>query len=345
QRSDLILTGGGLGPTDDDVTRESIAAFLGEKMTIDPTLEKELRARFTRMGTGMPQTNLRQATLIPSAKPIRNSMGTAPGWWVEKDGHILIAMPGPSVEMQEMWRQEIQPKLQQNSGAIILSRTLKLFDQSEAAVGEVVAEMMASANPTLGIYAKADGIHLRLTAKAEERKQAEKMLADGEARIRAMLGKHIWGTDSDTPETVVGRLLTKKRQSLAIMEDCSGGQLASTIVNAPESQTFFKGGLVACSDEAKILSGVDARLISQYGPVSPEVAKAMAEAVRKFLKADIGLSTTGVKESDGRAAGTLYIGIASDKGSQAINRARRRHINTAALLELRKSLIAPGTDK
>ncbi|MBI2979985.1 MAG: nicotinamide-nucleotide amidohydrolase family protein, partial [Chloroflexi bacterium] len=163
--------------------------------------------------------------------------------------------------------------------------------------------------------------------------------------IRTILGKHIWGMDSDTPEIVVGRLLTKTRQSLAVMEDCSGGQLASTIVNAMESQSFFKGGLVACSDEAKVLSGVNAKLISQYGAVSPEVAKAMAEAVREFLKADIGLSTTGVKEAEGRTTGTLYIGIANDKGSQAINRTRRRHISTAALLELRKSLIAPGTDR
>ncbi len=348
QRSELILTTGGLGPTEDDLTREAIAEMLDEKLEIKPALEREMREFFARRNREMPLSNIKQAALIPSAKSIHNIQGTAPGWWVEKNGRTLISMPGPPVEMQRMWREEILPRLRQAStGAIIFSKTFKTFGLAEAAVGELVSPLISSANPTLAIYAKSDGIHLRLTAKATSQKQAEEIMAKSEASIRAILGEYIWGIDDDTLEIIIGHLLTEKGLTLGVMESCTGGLLANTITDASGSSACFKGGLVACSDEAKIAYGVDSKIIAEYGAISPEVTQAMAEAAKAFLKADIGVSVDGIEEVKAKAVGVVYIGIDDGRSKKVIkgnylgDRTRvKRRVVTAALFELRKTLIA-----
>ena len=353
QRSDLILITGGLGPTEDDLTREAIAEMLGEKLKRVPALERELRSLFDRLGIEMPLANLRQANLIPSAKAIRNVNGTAPGWWVEKDSRLLVAMPGPPREMQSVWHNEILPRLRQHiTGAIIISKTFKTFGLTEPDVGGRVSSLVSSANPTLGVYAKADGVHLRLTAKAQRQKQAEEMIAQGEARLRSVLGGYIWGTDSDTLEAVVGQMLTERGLSLAVMEGYTGGLLASTITDVPGATTYFRGGLIAYSDELRTAYGIDIRLISNYGVGSTEMAQAMAEAARIRLGADIGVSIAGADEADeieGRTVTTIYIGIDDGKSSRVITtrypgiktRVKRWAV-TAALFELRKALAAPA---
>jgi len=349
QRSDLILVTGGLGPTEDDLTREAIAEVLGEQPRIEPALKREIEELFTRRGREMSPSNIKQATLIPSAEAIHNMRGTAPGWWVERGGHILVAMPGPPDELHSMWYEEVLPRMHQRySGAIILSKTIKTFGLGEAAVGELVSPLLSSANPTLAIYAKADGIHLRITAKARSQEQAEKMINQYEASVQAILGEYIWGTDNETLESVVGSLLTEKGLSLAVMESCTGGLLAATITDAPGASTYFKGGLVAYSNEAKIACGIDARLIIDYGVVSAEVVQAMAEAARLRLGADIGIGITGVAgpdEVEGKPAGTVYMAVDSGrskrviKGSYLGDRARVKcRATTAALFELRKML-------
>lgn len=349
QRSDLILTTGGLGPTEDDLTREAIAELLGEKLKIVPALERELREFFARLGMEMPPTNIKQAALVPSAEVIHNASGTAPGWWVEKDKRILVAMPGPPREMKPMWYHQILPRLRQIvTGAIIVSKTFKTFGLTEASVGELVSPLLSSANPTLGVYAKADGIHLRLTAKAQNQREAEGMIAHGEARLRSIVGEYIWGTDDDTLEAVVGRMLTEKGLSLAVMESYPGGLLVATITGAPGASTYFKGGLVAGSDEALRAFGVDAKVIS--GASRAEVAQAMAGAARLYLGADVGVSLAGVEEPsevEERLVTTIYIGIDDGKDRRAIT-ARypwdrawvKRRAVTAALFELRKMLAA-----
>ena len=344
QRSELILTTGGLGPTGDDLTREAIAEMFSEKMTVDPALEKALRERFGLITVAMPPSNLKQATIIPSTNAIPNANGTAPGWLVEKDGRILVAMPGPPAEMQPMWRDKVVPQLSQRSGSIIVSRTIKTSGLSEGAVGELVNPMFSAVNPTFGVYAKPDGIHLRLAAKAESRQEAEKILAEGEAGIRAVLGPYIWGTDNDTTGVVIGRLLVEKGLTLAVMEDFSGGALTSSVTDIPDNLSFFKGGLVATSDEAKIAFGVDARLISQYGSVSPEVARAMAEAARKIFKADIGISITAAVETKERPMGITYIGIADGNGSTAIGKPRRTQHTFLDVLFLWVKWLGSGTE-
>lgn len=349
-RSDLILATGGLGPTDDDITREAIAGLLGEELSSDAVLIKELRQRFAQMGRSMPESNLKQADRIPSAQTLSNSRGTAPGWWVEHRGHIIVTLPGPSGEMKAMWQNEVLPRLRRKlTGEIILCRTLKTFGLPEAEVGEVVSSWMSSDNPTLGVYAKPDGIHLRLAAKANRPEQASKMLAELEAKLRELLEEHIWGTDDETLETLVGGLLREKGLCLATMESCTGGLLASIITDVPGSSIYFKGGLVAYSNSIKESWGVPSELIAKYGAVSSEVALAMAMAVRKLMGVDIGLSVTGVAGPDPleeKPIGTIFVGVDDGKKSRAVHgnypppRLQiKRRAAVAALFELRKSLL------
>ncbi len=349
-RSDLVLTTGGLGPTEDDLTREAIAALMGEEPRVDPELEQGLREFFSRRGYQMPESNIKQATIIPSAQVIPNPRGTAPGWWVERDGKVIIAMPGPPSEMQRMWEKEVSQRLRERIPEIILSRTLKTYLLAEAAVGELVSPYLSSTNPTLAVYAKPDGIQLRLTAKAENKERAEQMIAQLEERVRALLGDVIWGCDDETLESVVGALLTEKGLSLAAMESCTGGLLASTITDVPGSSNYFKGGLVAYTNEVKIYYGVDAALLESHGAISPEVACAMAEAARHRLGADIGVGITGVagpEAMEGKPVGTVHIAIDNGKEKNLIRGTYpplrhevKRRATYHALFELRRTLLS-----
>jgi nicotinamide-nucleotide amidase len=337
-RSDIIFITGGLGPTADDVTRESIAEMLGEEMKIDPDLEKTLRNRFGRYGFDMPLSNLKQATIIPSAHSIPNPAGTAPGWWIEKDGHTLITMPGPPRELNVVWQETVQPRLEERAESVLVTRTFKTFGYSEGGAGEMVADMLAASNPTCGIYAKPDGIHLRLAAKAESVEEAEEMLVECETRIKEIMAGHIWGMNDETLETIVSSLLIDKGLTLAVMEDSHGGTLASTFNDIPESGRFFKGGFLAASNSAMIAFGLRPDIINKTGE---ELACAMAESARNLLGADIGIGTTGTDEvTRDNPMGTTYIGIADASGSRSVSRPRRRQYVTATILyELRESLL------
>lgn len=350
-RSDLIFTTGGLGPTEDDLTREAIAEVLGEELKVDSKLLQELENFFLQRGFSMPSHNIKQATLISSAQALPNPRGTAPGWWVEREGKIIVAMPGPPGEMQHMWENEVEPRLRQRpQEAFILSRTLKTFRLGEALVDEMVAPLVASANPTIGIYSKPDGIHVRLTAKASTQQAAEGIIAQSEARLREILGNHIWGVDNDTLESLIGALLTQRGFTLATMESCTGGLVANTLTDIPGSSAYYKGGLVAYSDEVKIAFGVDAQLIAQHGAVSPEVAEAMAEAARQRLAADFGAGITGVagpEESQGTPPGTVHIVVTDGKSKKELRGTYppyrlevKRRATMAVLFGLRELLLS-----
>src|SRR6266851_4785629 len=184
-RSDLIITSGGLGPTEDDVTREAIADVFQELLEVQPHLEAELRGFFQRRGRTMPERNVKQASLIPSANYLPNPVGTAPGWWVERDGKIIASMPGVPHEMHKMWEEQVQPRLARLiTGGVIVSRTLKLVGIGESHAEEAVGDLTRSTNPTLATYAKSDGIHLRLTAKAATQQEAAQLLDNFEPRVR-----------------------------------------------------------------------------------------------------------------------------------------------------------------
>src|SRR5947199_2318349 len=207
ERSDLVIITGGLGPTEDDLARESISAMLGETMQVDPVLEAELRAMFAARNSAMPERNIKQATLIPSAQALPNPRGTAPGWWVEKDGHIFVAMPGVPREMYYMWEQEAIPRLRPYTGGLIFTRILRVSGLGESAVEERLDGLIHSTNPTIATYAKSDAIDVRITAKAATREEAERQVAEMEVKVRRILGHHIFGTDKVTLQSVVGELL------------------------------------------------------------------------------------------------------------------------------------------
>jgi nicotinamide-nucleotide amidase len=350
QRSDIIITTGGLGPTQDDITREAVAEVFHEEISINTKLAKEFEKLFQQLKMEMPQSNLRQAGIIPSAQIISNPRGTAPGWWIERDANIVVTMPGPPSEMQVMWQNTILPRLQLKLMTnVIESKTLKLFGLSEAKVDELVSALLASTNPTLATYAKIDGIHLRITAKACTREEALSLIVQMEEDIRTILEDYIWGTDSDSLEANIGRMLTAKKLTLGAMESSTGGLLSNTITNVPGSSSYFKGCIVAYTEDLKKSFGVDESIIEKYGPVSPDLTEVMASIARRNLISDIGISVNAVTDPDtvsGRSIGTIYISI--DDGKHNLNFERhypgnrlqvKQRAITAALFELRKTLL------
>jgi nicotinamide-nucleotide amidase len=316
-RSDLVIITGGLGPTEDDLARESISALLGERMLVDPVLEAELRGIFATRNIIMPERNIKQATLIPSARAIPNPLGTAPGWWVVKDERIIVAMPGVPREMYRMWEQEVIPRLVHYTGGLIFTRLLRVWGLGESAVEERLDSVIHGNNPTVATYAKSDAIDVRITAKAATREQAEQQVAEMEAQVREILRHHVFGVDKDTLQSVVGKYLTDRSQTLAVMESLTGGLLSSRITDVPGSSNYFVGGLVTYSTELEARMGVPREILDQHGTISEETARAMAHAVRERLGVDYGLGITGVagpdKQED-KPAGTVHIAIEGPEG-------------------------------
>jgi nicotinamide-nucleotide amidase len=317
ERSDLIIMTGGLGPTEDDLARESISALLGETMQVDPALEAELRRMFATRRSDMPERNVKQATLIPSAKALPNPRGTAPGWWVEKDKHIIVAMPGVPREMYRMWEQEAIPRLKPYTGGLIFTRILRVSGLGESSVEERLDRFLHGNNPTLATYAKSDAIDVRITAKADTSEEAERLVAEMEVQVRQVLGYYVFGTDKDTLQSVVGDLLLSRNQSLAVMESLTGGLLSSAITDVPKSSQYFIGGVAAYSAKLKEQMGVPDQIIEQYGTISEETARAMAHAIRERLGADYGLGVTGVAgpdQQEGKPVGTIHIAVEGPQG-------------------------------
>jgi nicotinamide-nucleotide amidase len=245
-----------------------------------------------------------------------------------------------------MWQESILPLLKQRlTGEIILSRIIKTFRLSEAKVDELVAHISKLSNPTLATYIKPDGVYLRITAKATEKAEAKRLIAQSEEQIRDVLSSNIWGVDEDTLDSVIGKMLRTKNLSLATMESCTEGLLCSTIAGGRESRTYFKGGLLACSGEAKTVCGVDVSIIERFGKESPQLAEAMAEIARRNLKTDIGMGVGGFINPD-KNSGDAFIGLSSETFEQTFthklrgNRSRmKQRAVYAALFDLRKVLL------
>jgi nicotinamide-nucleotide amidase len=338
-RSDLVLTTGGLGPTGDDLTREAIAETMGEMMTVDPQLERGLRERFARFGMrDMPVSNLKQCALIPSAQAISNPQGTAPGWWIERGGRILVCMPGPPREMYDMWEKSVRGRLREKSQVVILARTWKTFGHNEATVGELSFPLFRTDNPSLGVYAKPDGIHLQLKVTAASDKEARDLLREGETRIRNVLGSYIWGTDDETLETAIGGLLISKGLSLALMEDYTGGWLTASLADVQGSELFLRGGVVAQSDRAREALGVPAETTLGHQTVSAETATAMAIAAKRRFGSDIGIGVTRMDEP--QPNGAVHFAIVDGASHSVLVRPRgKQRLATSVLFELRKRLM------
>lgn len=350
QRSDVILMTGGLGPTEDDLTREAIAQVMGEEMFVDEDAADRLRSFFTARGLAFPERNLKQAMLIPSAMALANPRGTAPGWWVERNDRVIVAMPGPPNEMQRMWEHEVEHRLQEMSGGeILVKRVLKTVGVGESTIDEMVAPLLKGTNPSIGVYAKPDGVYLRLAAKSRTQEVARNLIAPVEEEARRILGDVIWGADDETLEGVIGQMLNERAMTLATMESASGGLLGSTITDVEGSSAYYKGGFVSYTTQMKMSLGVSADLIDQHGVVSAQVAGDMARAARHSLNADWGIGITGVAgpdEVEGNAPGTMHIAVhdgrAPETLSYTFNMGRapnKRRAVTGALFLLRRSLL------
>ncbi len=351
ERSDVIFTTGGLGPTQDDLTREAVAAALDEMPAVEEGALENLRQWFRNRGQDMPAHNVKQASLIPSARFIVNRNGTAPGWWAEKEGKHIIIMPGPPGENRAMWHDEIEAKLKTLiDSEVTITRNIKTLGLGEASVDEIVAEYFGLENPYLGIYSKADGIHLRIIARAKDEDSAREMIAPVEDAIHERLAPYIWGYDDETPELSVGAALTARGLTLATMESVSGGFLANTITEAADSGRWYRGGSVAYTVEAMVAGGVSADTLAKHGVVSQATANAMARAARESAGADFGIGVTGAsgpEELEGHRPGTIYIAIChgGDVHEFPLRTPprrlviKRRSCNTA-LTELRKLITA-----
>jgi competence/damage-inducible protein CinA-like protein len=320
ERADLVVMTGGLGPTEDDLSREAIAAVLGETPHVDPALETELRAFFASRNIEMPERNVKQAWVIPSVTPLANPVGTAPGWWAEHDGKVIVAMPGVPSEMTRMWENEVVPRLRTHTGASLFTRILRVTGLGESTVEERLDSLIHSDNPTVATYAKRDAVDVRITARATSPGEAEQLVAGVEARAREVLGQHIFGVDSDTLQSVVLTMLIERKLKLATMESCTGGLLANLITDVPGSSNAFLGGLVSYATEMKIAWGVPRETVETYGVISAETAEAMAVAGCEKLGSDIGVGITGVAgpdEQEGKPVGTVHIAVATPDGVRA----------------------------
>ena len=353
ERSDIIFTTGGLGPTQDDLTREAIAAAFGETPIIQQEVVEDLERYFAARGGPMPQHNIKQANLIPSARFVPNHNGTAPGWWAEREGKIIICMPGPPGENQSMWEEQVEPQLAGLvEDEVTITRNIKTMGMSEGAVDEIISEFFGVENPYLGIYSKADGIHLRVIARAKDTTTAHNMIAPVEKAIHERLGEYVWGYDDDTPEQAAGKSLMEKGLSVAVMEMCTGGALANNITDNPNSISYFKGGNVAYDGAALRSCGVPGEVMEKHGVVSQETANAMAEAVRRQLNADVGIAVTGVPgpgEFEGKPLGLAYICVSNGEKIREMEMRLpprrvtiKRRVPNQALIELRRLVEETG---
>ena len=321
-RADLVITIGGLGPTQDDLTKEAVAEVLGDTFVEDKDHREWLQERILGRGGSVPDSFWKQALVPAHGRGLPNPVGTALGALFEKDGKAAICLPGPPNELIPMAESSIEPYLREKTTgqrAVIQSRTLRIAGMGESTVEERVRDLMASDNPSVAPYAKTGEVHLRITARAATPEEAQALIEPREVALRERLGEVVYGVDDDTLEKVVVGMLTLLGRSIALAESCTGGLIAKRLTDVPDASRVFGLGLVTYSNEAKTrFLGVPAEMIARVGAVSPETARAMAVGARTAGNADLGLSVTGIAGpgggSDAKPVGTVHIGLAWDGG-------------------------------
>ncbi len=288
ERSDLIITTGGVGPTEDDLTREAIAELVGETPQVDEATVQTIEAFFRSRGGSMPERNRKQAWLIPSAVALPNPIGTAPGWFVRKDGKIAISMPGVPREMKRMWPEEAIPRLRPYMPeTVLLSRNIRTIGIGESTAEEVLGDFVHGTNPTVATYAKDDGVHVRVTAKARTTDEAQRILAPVVAEAERILGEYIYGYDDDGLPAAVLKLARDHGQTVAVCEGGTGGAVLSALAAYVASDSPFKGG---ADIEGATVSLADTQITGATG--SEGAARALATAARQLLGASVGLGVS-----------------------------------------------------
>ena len=322
-RADIIITTGGLGPTFDDVTKQTLSEAFGKKLIFNEEVAEKIRGFFEKRlpNTKMPDNNLRQAELPENCEIFDNGVGTAPGCAFEAEGKHVIMLPGPPRECRAMLKTCVEPYLRKLSEAEIHSFNIHIFGLGESAVEEKLCELMQSLqNPTLAPYAKDGEVMLRLTAKAASKQEADALMTPILEQVKETLGDIIYGIDTDSLENTVINLLKEHEMTLATAESCTGGLLSKRLTDIPGASKAYLGGVIAYSDLSKTeLLGVDTELIKKHGAVSRETAIAMADGVRMRLGADIGIGITGIagpgSDASGKEPGTAFIAMTTKESS------------------------------
>ena len=352
KRANIIITTGGLGPTMDDLTKETIAEYLGMELMLHQPSAQAIREYFARRGRVMTENNLKQAMFPREAIVLPNAVGTAPGAIIEKDGKTFIILPGPPFEMQPMFENHVIPYLAQRENQKIFSRVLRIYGIGESAVEEMIKDLLEKqTNPTIAPLAAYGEVTLRLTVKCPRSQDPLELIKPVEDEIRRRLGQAVYGIDDDRLETVVARLLKERGLTLAMAESCTGGLISNLLTDVPGISENLLETCVTYSNQAKINRlGVKHETLEAYGAVSPQTAQEMAEGILRTSGADIGLAVTGIAGPGGgtpeKPVGLVYIAIAMDGNVEVksiYNQGDRKRIklstaNTALDLLRRKLL-------
>lgn len=322
-RSDAVIVTGGLGPTGDDLTKETAAALFQRELRYDEESLVALKHRFLRMGREMTPNNLKQAMFPEGSIILKNDNGTAPGCILEKDGKAIALLPGPPREMQPMFEEQVLPYLAGKECVIFYSRVLRIFGVGESTVEFRLKDMIErQTNPTIAPYALTGEVTLRVTARCKDEAEGVALTAPVIEQIKAVLGDTVYSTHNEALHEVCGKLLIKKGLTLSVAESCTGGLIASTIVSMPGSSAFFLEGAVVYANLAKKQRlHVKEETLARFGAVSRETALEMAEGMRTAANSDIALSVTGIAGPDGgseeKPVGLVYVGIADACGKEA----------------------------
>lgn len=352
ERSDIVILSGGLGPTQDDLTKEAAASVMGMELKMDEESFKRIDAYFKNRGIEMTENNRKQALIPEGAMAVQNDNGTAPGVIMEKEGKRVILLPGPPGELKPMFEKSIAPYLQSLQPGIISSKTVKICGIGESKVEDMIQDLIAGqTNPTIAPYAKTGEVHLRVTARAEEEKEAKKLIKPVVKELKSRFGQAVYTTKEEvTLEKAVVDLLDANGLTISTAESCTGGMLGARLVNVPGASKIYKTGFVTYSNKAKRkLLGVKKETLEKYGAVSEQTAVEMAKGCAFAGKADVTVSVTGIAGPDGgtpeKPVGLVYIGCCVCgttvvKKFQFIgNRAKIRESSVSAALTLARECI------
>ncbi|MBQ1257991.1 MAG: competence/damage-inducible protein A [Clostridia bacterium] len=322
-RSDIVITTGGLGPTEDDLTKETVAEYFSLPLIMhDESLER-IKKRIAGFGGVLTENNLKQAYIPENAFVMPNDCGTAPGCIIEKDAKTVAILPGPPREMQDMFEKRLFPYLEKRSGQTLASRYLHIFGVGESMIETKLKDLFHLGTPTLALYCSTCETTARLSVMVNDLKDADAILDPVEADIRARMGNSVYAEGiNETMPTTVLKMLKDRKKRVSFAESCTGGMLASSLVDISGASDVFDMSFVTYSNEAKSkLLGVDPGILTSFGAVSPECARAMAIGAREKSNADYALSITGIAGPDGgteeKPVGLVYIGIADREGGWA----------------------------
>ncbi|MBS6546514.1 MAG: competence/damage-inducible protein A [Butyricicoccus pullicaecorum] len=345
-RADIIITTGGLGPTLDDLTKETLASVFGKKMELhQPSLDR-ITEFFRKIGREMTPNNEKQAWLPEGCTVFVNEWGTAPGCGFEADGKHVLMLPGPPRECTPMWEHCAKPYLYPLAGGCIVSHSVRVFGLGESAMEDRLHDLMATmTNPTIAPYAKTSECFARVTAMADTEEEAEKLLAPVVDQVVEMLGADVYGVDVDSLEQVVGDGLRERGMTLAVAESCTGGLLSKRITDLPGASDYYLGGVCSYSNDTKMkLLGVQKETLDQFGAVSAQTAEEMAEGAAKTLGADVGVGITGIAgpggATEGKEVGLVYISVyfkgelITRKTNSSLGRDRVRNQAASTALDL-----------